>query len=123
MIESNIKNMTKFKNLLYNKFEILELFEEAITLYLKLKYIQVKERIFIIQKEYTYNILTTLRTKNCAFPSIPVDDKLKFKVNMKEEVNPILYWSIVGKCLYLIHTRHDIQFSIRIVNQFMVRPQ
>lgn len=113
--------MIKFKEKLYDKFKISKLLEGKITSYVKTKCIQIKEKIFIIQKAYIHNILITFRMKNCALTIILMDEKKKLRVNILEEVDPIQYYSIVEKCLHLIHICSNIQFAISIVNQFMAR--
>nr|PNR31612.1 hypothetical protein PHYPA_025733 [Physcomitrium patens] len=74
-----------------------------------------------MQKAYIHNILITFRMKNCALTIILMDEKKKLRVNILEEVDPIQYYSIVEKCLHLIHICSNIQFAISIVNQFMAR--
>lgn len=109
MIKSCFKIIKKFKVSLYKKFEMSNIFESEVTFYLKIKCMQVRKGIFMTQKAYAQNILTTFSMKNYIYTTTPIDKILKLKANMEEdEVDPTLYRSIVEKCLHLTHIRLNI---------------
>lgn len=69
----------------------------------------MKERIFMTQKTYAQNILTTFKIKNCTQATTPIHEKVKLKANMEKEVDPTLCCYIISKCLHMTHTHLDIQ--------------
>ncbi|CAN6328560.1 unnamed protein product [Urochloa humidicola] len=52
-----------------------------------------------------------------------MEERLKLSRDSKaEEVNTMLYQSIVGSLRYLVHTRPDLSFAVGFISRFMERP-
>lgn len=58
----------------------------------------------------TDNKITTTPIKTNAKDGIPIS-------------NPTLYWRLVGSLIYLTILRHDINYVVHIVNQYMIMPR
>lgn len=55
------------------------------------------------QKTYVDNILKVFGIENYTPATTLIDEKLKFNTNIEEEeVDVILHWNIIKKCLHLI---------------------
>ncbi|XP_038904365.1 uncharacterized mitochondrial protein AtMg00810-like [Benincasa hispida] len=59
----------------------------------------------------------------CKPTDTPVEYNTKFDVtNNKVPVNKEMYQRLVGKLIYLSHTRPDISYAVSVVSQFMQAP-
>jgi hypothetical protein len=86
-------------------FEISELGEGNLTLYLKAKFIQTPLGIFLTQRGYAQQTLETFNCQDSQPASTPMVERLKLKTDMNEEfVDPTLYRSMVGKLIHLTHS-------------------
>ncbi|XP_038885761.1 uncharacterized mitochondrial protein AtMg00810-like [Benincasa hispida] len=82
-----------------------------------------KEWIFIPQGKYTLVLLKETCMTGCK----PVDTPIEFHAKLgdsvdKFPVNKERYQHLVGKLIYLSHTRLDIFYAISVVGQFMQAP-
>ena len=60
---------------------------------------------------------------DCKASETPIDPKVKLKAaTTKEMVDRERYQRLVGRLIYLSHTRRDIAFAVTIVSQFMHSP-
>ncbi|KAA0061144.1 Cysteine-rich RLK (receptor-like protein kinase) 8 [Cucumis melo var. makuwa] len=78
-----------------NEFEIKDL--GNLKYFLEMEVARSKEGIFVSQRKYTLDLLT-------------------------ETVDKEQYQRLVGKLIYLSHTRPDISFDVSVVSQFMQAP-
>lgn len=53
---------------------------------------------------------------------IALNEKLQ-EDESEDFINPGLYRSIIGKLLYITHTRPDIVFSVNFLSRFMSKPR
>ncbi|RVW86032.1 Retrovirus-related Pol polyprotein from transposon RE1 [Vitis vinifera] len=110
------------KQRLATEFEIKELG--------KLKYffgIEVAystQGIFISQQNYVTDLLAEIGKIGCKPVSIPKDPNHKLG-EAKEEpmVDKRMYQRLVGRLIYLAHTRPDITYSVSVISQFMHDPR
>ena len=80
--------------------------------YLGIEVRQSNGEIFLSQAAYAGNPSTT-----------PMESRLKLsKESSAEPVNATKYRSIIGALRYLLHTRHDLSFSVGYLSQFMEKP-
>jgi hypothetical protein len=113
-----------FKQQLESRFEMSELNEGEITLYLKAESVQVPDGIFLTQRGYAWKVLEQFEMTGCSPVSTPMVEKLKLATDMSQPyVDPTYYRSIVRSLIQLEHTRFDIGFAVGIVSRFMARPQ
>ena len=83
-----------------------------------------KKGIFISQQKYITDLLKETGKTACKPASIPVDPNIK--LGSAEEdivVDKEMYQILVGKLIYLSHTRPDIAFAVSLVSQFMHQPK
>ena len=79
--------------------------------------------IFVSQQKYTVDLLTLAGMTECAPVSSPIDPNVKLgEGGDSPPVNHYQYQQLVGKLLYLTHTRPDISFAVNLLSQFMHAP-
>jgi transposase InsO family protein len=113
-----------FKLQLESQFEMSELGEGDLTLFLKAECIKVPNGIFLTQRAYVHQVLELFGMLNCQPVNTPMLEKLKLLTDMQEEpVDPTHYRCLVGKLIHLTHLRPDICFAVGVVSRFMANPQ
>ncbi|GJZ17872.1 retrovirus-related pol polyprotein from transposon TNT 1-94 [Tanacetum coccineum] len=110
----------------------LERSEHEPTLYLKkqelcyflgLEIVQTDAGIFMSQKKYVEDTLQKFNMVGCKtiFTPMNINEKLQPE-DVTGMVNGSLYRSLIGRLLYLTHSRPDISFSIGVLSRFMHKP-
>lgn len=82
-----------------------------------------KEGIIISQRKYILDLLNETGLLGCKPVDMPMDSTKK--MNRSEESIPVAkgrYQRLVGKLIYLSHTRPDIAYSVSVVSQHMNNP-
>lgn len=84
---------------------------------------QLNEEIFISYKRYVEDLLIQLNMKDCKYVETPMGVNEKF---LNDEngmfTDPGVYRSLIGKLLYVVHTRTNICYAINFLSRFMSRP-
>ncbi|KAL6331779.1 hypothetical protein AAG906_020119 [Vitis piasezkii] len=80
--------------------------------------------IFISQQKYVTDLLAEIGKIGCKPVSTPMDPNHKLG-EAKEEpmVDKRMYQRLVGRLIYLAHTRPDIAYSMSMISQFMHDPR
>ena len=80
--------------------------------------------IFIFQQKYVIDLLEETGKIVCKPISSPMDPNHKLG-EAKEEpmVDKILYLRLVGRLIYLAHTRPNIAYLVSVINQFLHDPR
>ena len=79
--------------------------------------------IFLSQRKYALDLLQKTGMSTCQPADIPVEEGLKLCVETNQElVDKGRYQRLVGRLMYLAHTRLDLAFALSIVSQFMHNP-
>jgi hypothetical protein len=83
-----------------------------------------RKGIFISQQKYITDLLKETGKTACKPASIPMDPNLKLG-NTEESVavDNEMYQRLVGRLIYLSHTRPDIAYAVSMVSQFMHCPK
>lgn len=80
----------------------------------KLKYFlgigaRSRERIFISRRKYVLDLLKETRKLGCKPSDMPIEQNHRLREAMEEEpVDNGMYQRLVGRLIYLSHTRPDI---------------
>ncbi|XP_057790802.1 uncharacterized mitochondrial protein AtMg00810-like [Salvia miltiorrhiza] len=92
--------------------------------FLGIEVLRSKKGIFISQKKYTLDFLAEAGILDCKPAETPmaVNHGLQI-VKGAELADRGKYQRLVGKLIYLSHTRPDIAYAIGVVSQFMHQPQ
>ena len=83
-----------------------------------------KKGIFISQQKYVTDLLKETGRTACKPANTPIDPNMKLG-SMEEDVavDKGMYQRLVGRLIYLSHTRPDIAFAVSLVSQFMHQPK
>ncbi|XP_042065402.1 uncharacterized mitochondrial protein AtMg00810-like [Salvia splendens] len=80
--------------------------------------------IFLRQKKYTLDILAETGLIDCKPADTPILVNHGLQISDETELaDQGKYQRLVGKLIYLSHTRPDIAYAVGVVSQFMHRPQ
>ena len=109
--------MRRMKKSLAQSFEIKDLG------ILKYFVARSKKGIVLSQRKYILDLLKEMGMLGCKPIETPVDANIKLGTRSGVKgVNKEGYQRLVGKLIYLSHTRPDISFAVSMVSQFMHSP-
>ncbi|WVY99969.1 hypothetical protein V8G54_026039 [Vigna mungo] len=83
-----------------------------------------KKGIFISQQKYITDLLKETGKAACKPASTPLEPNIKLG-NAEEDVvvEKEMYQRLVGRLIYLSHTRQDIAYAVSLISQFMHSPK
>lgn len=114
--------MEKLKKGLAKDFEIKDL--GALKYFLGMEFARSKEGIFVTQRKYTLDLLKETGLLGCKAAKTPIEPNLKLQhARIENVVNIDQFQRLVGRLIYLSHTRPDIAFAVSRVSQFMHSPR
>ncbi|KAA0025328.1 cysteine-rich RLK RECEPTOR-like protein kinase [Cucumis melo var. makuwa] len=113
--------ISQLKKRMGDEFEIKDL--GNLKYFLGMEVARSKEGISVSQRKYTLDLLTEIGMLGCR----PADTPIEFncKLGNSDDQVPVdkeQYQRLVGKLIYLSHTRPDISFAVSVVSQFMQAP-
>ena len=109
------------KKFLARKFEIKDL--GALRYFLGMELARSKKGIFVSQRKYVLNLLEETGLLGCKPTETPMEPNLRLQpTSVDKLVNRDQYQRLVGRLIYLSHTRPDITFAVSVVSQFMNSP-
>ena len=112
------KERQTLKQCLIKEFEIKEL--GMLKYFLRIKVAYSKQRIFISQQKYIKNLVKETRKLACKPASTPIDPNNNLgKVEEDVAVDREMYQHLVGRLIYLSHTRPNIAYIVSVITQFM----
>ncbi|CAL5358524.1 unnamed protein product [Camellia sinensis] len=118
----DVEEVPRLKEYLANEFEIKDL--GKLKYFLGIEVARSKDGIFICQRKYVLDLLKEtgmLGSKACDTPLEP-----GLKLSEDEGGEPVdrgRYQRLVGKLIYLSHSRPDIAIAVSMVSQFMHAPR
>lgn len=103
------------------KFEIKDLGQ--LKYFLGMKVAMSKKRIIVFKRKYIFDLLKETGMIGCKPSDTPVEMNAKLgDIKNGVPVEKGRYQRLVGRLIYLYHTRLDIAFAVSIVSQFMHSP-
>ena len=109
------------KKLLTKEFEIKDL--GNLKYFLGMEIVRSKKGIAVSQRKYVLDLLNETGMLGCKPAETPMDSTVKLEESDgSPPVDKGRYQRLVGKLIYLSHTRPDIGFSVSMVSQFMNNP-
>ena len=82
-----------------------------------------ESRISLSQHKYTLDLLQETGQLGCKPTTTPLDVNIKIgKGDDGAAVDKLFYQMLIGKLIYLNHTRPDISYSVSLLSQFMSEP-
>ena len=121
LIGSDKEELERLKRKLAVEFEIKDL--EASKYCLGMEFARSKEGIFVNQCKYVLDLLGETGQLGCKPAKTPIEPNIKLLPSKNDEVkDKEQYQRLVGRLIYLSHTRPDVAFAISMVSQFMHAP-
>ena len=115
---SDVAEAGRLSAALAQEFEIKAL--GPLQYFLGLEVAYTSRGIFVSQQKYTMDLLKLTSMTDCAPVRTPIDPNVKLgKGGDLPPVNHYQYQQLVGKLIYLTHTRPDISFAVHLLSQFM----
>ena len=118
---SDVTEASRLSAALARAFEIKAL--GPLRYFLGLEVAYSSRGIFVSQQHYTVDLLKLTGMTDCAPVRTPIDPNVKLgDGGDSPPVNHYRYQQLVGKLIYLTHTRPDISFAVHLLSQFMHAP-
>lgn len=121
LIGDFLEEMKRLKNFLAKEFKIKDL--GTLKYFLRMEVVRTKDGISASQRKYVLDLLKETGMLGCKPADTPMDPNTK--LGLGENDTPVdkgRYQRLIGKLIYLSHTRTDIGFSVSVVSQFMNNP-
>ncbi|TYK26804.1 putative mitochondrial protein [Cucumis melo var. makuwa] len=113
--------INQLKQRMGNELEIKDL--GNLKYFLGMEVARSKEGISVSQRKYTLDLLTEIGMLGCRPADTPIEFNCKLgNFDDQVPVDKEQYQRLVGKLIYLSHTRPDISFAVSAVSQFMQAP-
>ncbi|KAL9420128.1 hypothetical protein AB3S75_037830 [Citrus x aurantiifolia] len=113
--------MSRLKKHLASEFEIKDL--GPLRYFLGMEVARSRMGISVSQRKYVLDLLEETGMSGCRPSDTPVDPNQKLReVSDGVPVDKGRYQRLVGKLIYLSHTRPDIAFAVSAVSQYMHSP-
>ena len=117
----NIPEINSLKRGLTDEFEIKDM--GMLRYILGMEIARNRSGIFVSQRKYVLDLLKETGLLGCKPVDTPVDPNLKLgNQYSSSHVDKGRYQRLVGKLIYLAHTRPDIAFAVSMASQFMHDP-
>lgn len=115
------EEISSLKHRLAKEFEIKELGQ--LRYFLGMEVARSKKGIVVTQRKYVLDLLNDTGMSGCRPAETPVEVNLRLEEGKEgTQVDKERYQRLVGKLIYLSHTRPDITFAVSLVSQFMHSP-
>nr|GEX41132.1 putative ribonuclease H-like domain-containing protein [Tanacetum cinerariifolium] len=116
------EEITKLKKYLFTKFKMKD--PGRLKYFLGIEVLRSKQGIFMCQKRYILDLLAETVMIDCKPTDTPMIVNQKLYMEEKAKLaDKGRYQRMVGKLIYLSHTRPDIAYAVGVVSQFMHQPQ
>ncbi|KZV22301.1 Cysteine-rich RLK (receptor-like protein kinase) 8 [Dorcoceras hygrometricum] len=112
--------MTNIKLMLAKEFEVKDL--GPLRYFLGMEIARNRKGISVSQRKYTLDLLAETGMLGCKPSRTPLELGNKQALLEGKPVDVGSYQRLVGKLIYLSHTRPDIAFAVSLVSQYMHSP-
>ena len=119
---NDVGEMNNLKQCLLKEFDIKE--PGRLKYFLGIEVAHSKQGIFISQQKYVLDLLREIGKLGCK----PIDTPIEFNHGLCDAPKDLMvdrgsYHKLVGRLIYLMHTRPDITFNVGVVSRFMHNPK
>ncbi|KAH9718181.1 retrovirus-related pol polyprotein from transposon RE1 [Citrus sinensis] len=95
----------------------------ALKYFLGIEVSRSKGGIFLSQRKYALDLLHEMGMTACQPIDTPIKEGLKFCITSDQvPVDKRRYQRLIGRLMYLSHTRPDLAYALSVVSQFMHNP-
>ncbi|OAE29048.1 hypothetical protein AXG93_146s1240 [Marchantia polymorpha subsp. ruderalis] len=119
---NNLPHIARPQTEIQTAFEMIDM--GILSHSLVIKFIFSPDGIRLTQRQYIKSMLADFGLSECRHVATPMVEKMHLLPDMgMPSADSILYQTMVGKLIFLIHTRPDIAYAVSIVSRFMAAPQ
>lgn len=120
-LSSSLDLIIVFKEEMKKQFSMTNL--GLLNYFLRMEVVQDKHGVFISQRKYVQDLLKMFNINNCKSSPTPMitSDKLQAD-DVSGDSDAKRYRSLVGRLIYLSHTRPDITFAVGVLSRHMSKP-
>jgi hypothetical protein len=109
------------KRMLANSFEVKDL--GFLHYFLGIEVAYGSQGIYLSQRKYILDLLTETGMVNCKPSPTPIEQNHRMLADSGDPVDKHQYQRLVGRLIYLSHTRPDIAYAVSIVSRYMHDPR
>jgi Reverse transcriptase (RNA-dependent DNA polymerase) len=109
------------KRKLGKEFEVKDLGQ--LRYFIRIEIARGAEGIVLSQRKYVLDLLAETGMLGCRPAVAPINQKFKLSAEAGEPVDRERYQRLVGRLIYLSHTRLDISFAVSVVSRYMHDPR
>jgi hypothetical protein len=113
--------ISRLKDSLRKEFEVKDLGQ--LKYFLGIEIARSPKGIVLSQRKYVLDLLSDTGMLGCRVASTPIDQNHKLCAESGEPVNKEKYQKLVGRLIYLCHTRPDISYAVSVVSRYMHDPR
>ena len=113
--------IAQLKMQLGKEFEVKDL--GLLRYFLGIEVARGAEGVVLSQRKYVLDLLKETGMLGCRPVASPIDQKIKLTELAGEKVDRERYQRLVGRLIYLTHTRPDISFAVSVVSRYMHDPR
>jgi hypothetical protein len=84
---------------------------------------RTEKGISLCQRKYTLDFWSDMGMMGCRATPTPIEENHQVTSQLGELVNKEDYQKLVGRLLYLCHTRPDITYDVSVVSIYMHEPR
>lgn len=82
------------------------------------------EGIFVSQRKYALDIVTDTGNLGCQPAATPLEQNHKLSLSTSPVLSdPKQFRRLMGRLIYLVHTRPELSYSVHVLSQFMKKPR
>ena len=117
----DLEEIRRLKQTLSSEFEVKDL--GSLRYFLGMEVARSEKGISVSQRKYTLDLLKETGMLGCKPVDTPMDANVKLLARTNEAAtDKERFQQLVGKLIYLTHTRPDIGFAVSMVSRFMSNP-
>jgi hypothetical protein len=113
--------ISHLKKYLAQEFEVKDL--GRLRYFLGIEISRGPKGMFLSQRKYILDLLKETGMLGCRPATTPIDQNHRLSKDAGTPVDRECYQRLVGRLIYLSHTRPDIAFAVSVVSQFMHDPR
>ncbi|RVW26366.1 Retrovirus-related Pol polyprotein from transposon TNT 1-94 [Vitis vinifera] len=118
---NDLEERKALQNYLFREFEMKDL--GPLKCFLGIEVSRSSEGIFLSQRKYVLDLLQETGMSGCQPVNTPIEEGLKLCVEPNQvSTDKGRYQRLVGRLMYLAHTRPNLAYALSVVSQYMHNP-
>lgn len=113
----DVEEIKFLKESLGKAFEVKDL--GPLRYFLGIEIVRSQKRIVLSQRKYVLDLLAETGMLGCRPCSSPIDRNHQIYAQSGDSVDRETYQRLVGRLIYLCHTRPDISYAVSVVSRYM----